>query len=272
MGRVIFLVLFLVGVAHADPPENRPPDNRPPDRSVEVGGTTVDVNTPVTIDVPITIDAPVTVDAPVEIHEGSTNLNQSWDYERQVPDQFISYTPNYIQCMRTFGLQFANTKFSSFLGFPLTRDAACDMWIAVDEAQQNGHILLSYGFMCQVRNVQKVWGKERCDKLMGQALTWLEDKMAPEVEYTTESEEATEVDHALFASVEHDKIVKELEATKEKVSSLERELAATKQQQQQVQQAQQVQQQQQQQVQQTDELRQYELSEFLKKLEKRGDK
>jgi len=93
--------------------------------------------------------------------------------ERQVPDGYLLYSPNYIDCGRVIGFQFGNSNGIASGGIPIRRDRSCDHWKAVEEAQQNGHILLSYAFMCQIPNVGKrTLGKERCERVVGLAETW----------------------------------------------------------------------------------------------------
>lgn len=98
----------------------------------------------------------------------------------QVPDGYFNYTPNFIDCGRVIGLQFGNTNGIGSLGIPLPRDKACDVWKAVQEAQENGHILLSYAFMCEVPNIRRVWGVEKCNQLVGLADDWFESALGGE--------------------------------------------------------------------------------------------
>lgn len=93
-------------------------------------------------------------------------------FPRQVPNQYFNYSPNFIQCNRTIGLQIANTSGAASLGIPIGRQKDCDLWLAVEEAQQNGHVLLSYAFMCEIKNVKKVWGLDRCQQVTGLAEDW----------------------------------------------------------------------------------------------------
>lgn len=88
---------------------------------------------------------------------------------QRVPDGYFSYSPNYLDCGRVLGLQFGNSNGVGSLGVPLPRDRSCDIWKAVEEAQQNGHIALSYAFMCEIKNIRTVWGKETCYRFAQEA-------------------------------------------------------------------------------------------------------
>lgn len=191
--KYIVYVLVLIGtVAHAsgkregnvdvdvhvDAPTHVPVDVQVP----------VDVNAPVTVETPeinvggtevntpLSVESPVSVNAPTEVN----NVNQT-RVPRQVPDAFFSYTPNYIDCGRVLGFQYGNTSGVGSIGIPLPRDRSCDVWLAVNEAQQNGHVLLSYAFMCEIRNIRQVWGKARCNELTETAGEWWKQTFNPDV-------------------------------------------------------------------------------------------
>lgn len=88
---------------------------------------------------------------------------------RQVPNMYLNQSGNMIDCARIIGFGGANTKGSFMLGIPAGRQRDCDIWAAVNEAQENGHVALSYAFMCEIKNISKVWGKERCNELTAAA-------------------------------------------------------------------------------------------------------
>ena len=126
--RVLPLLFLLVSSAYAS-------EERRPRQDVDVN-----VNTPVDVNTPVSVEAPVDVDvtSPVNVNTQTTlERNQV----RQVPDAFFNYTPNYVACGRTIGLQWGSTSGVGSLGIPAGRSRACDLWLAVNEAQENGHIL-----------------------------------------------------------------------------------------------------------------------------------
>jgi hypothetical protein len=228
--------MLMSGLAYAT---GEPPLENLPQVDVLVGvEVPVHINAPVHIESPVDVATPVDINAPVSIHDGGTQIRT--DVPRQVPDTTIFYSPNYGQCMRSLGFQFATDRMSTFLGIPLRRDGACDLWLAANEAQENGHILLSYGFMCQIRNIQRVWGRERCARMTEQAIVWLELALKPPEEGSeTQSEDEGSLTAAgqLLAVVEIEELEKELKETKETVTRqqtvlerLEQELMASKEQ------------------------------------------
>lgn len=230
----------------------------------------VDVSTPVDVHIenPVDINNPVEVNTPVTIRDEGTRVTTINRTSAQVPDSFVHYSPNYIQCMRTFGLQFANTSFSSFFGFPLNRDAACDLWIAAEEAQQNNHILLQYGFMCQVKNVRKVWGKERCGKLTTQALDWLDASLEPQ----DEEPASAQTQQMLIAAREVEELEEELNHTQIVVTTQAHEIEELKKQ---ISDESQIRRRVQESVKQIDDaeqIRQRQLDAFLDRLEQRTEK
>lgn len=107
-------------------------------------------------------------------NEGNSQSVQ-FSYPQRVPATYLNLSNNTESCVRVLGFSFANTSGSGMVGMPLPRGKACDMWKAVNEAQENGHIALSYAFMCEIRNIRKVWGLERCKELTEAALQSLED-------------------------------------------------------------------------------------------------
>lgn len=140
----------------------------------------VDVQVPVELDVPVTVETPVHVDgtevnSPVHVESPVTTEVQNINsVPKQVPNAWFNYTPNYLNCGRVLGFQFGNTSGIGSLGIPLPRDRSCDIWLAVNEAQENGHILLSYAFMCEIRHIKEVWGKARCNEITDTAGKWWE--------------------------------------------------------------------------------------------------
>lgn len=88
---------------------------------------------------------------------------------RQVPNMYMNQSGNMIDCARIIGFGGANGKGSFMLGIPAGRQRDCDIWAAVNESQENGHIALSYAFMCEIKNISKVWGKERCNEITAAA-------------------------------------------------------------------------------------------------------
>lgn len=118
---------------------------------------------------------------------GSNSQSVQFSYPRQVAPTYLNLSNNTESCVRVLGFSFANTSGSGMLGVPLPRGKACDMWKAVNEAQENGHVWLSYAFMCEIKNIQKVWGLDRCKELTEQALSQLDELagsvIVPEDEY-----------------------------------------------------------------------------------------
>lgn len=85
----------------------------------------------------------------------STNVQVTSRIPKQIPGTVLYMNNNTESCVRVFGLSFANDQASSMLGVPLPRSKPCDLWKAVNEAQENGHTALSYAFMCQIKNIKK---------------------------------------------------------------------------------------------------------------------
>lgn len=104
--------------------------------------------------------------------DASPSLAISTNVPRQVPNSYFNYTPNFLNCGRVIGFQYGNSSGIGAAGIPWFRDRSCDIWLAVNEAQENGHVLLSYAFMCEIKNIKNVWGLERCNKLVGLAEEW----------------------------------------------------------------------------------------------------
>ena len=224
-------------------------DRRHPPR-----GGDVDVDT--TVKTPVDVD----VDAPVNVN---TKITQNRNQVRQVPNAYLNYTPNYIQCQRTLGLQFATSRGVASLGAPLPRSKACDIWLAVNEAQENGHILLSYAFMCEIKNIQRVWGKDRCNEITDTAGQWWIATLDEDTEKAAQLiERFVPPDAVQIAATQHGVLEEELEKTKEQVRILEAERREHEYEQQQV--KQQVQQQEEREVQ-----RKMALDAFLEELEAR---
>lgn len=213
MARVFILLFFVVGVAYAGDKDRHHP---PPPR----GDVDVDVNTHVKTPVDVDIDSPVSVgvDAPVNIHS-ETNV------PKQVPNAYFSYTPNFIDCGRVLGFQYGNSNGIGSFGVPLPRDKACDIWKAVNEAQENGHILLSYAFMCEIRNIRKVWGKDRCNEITATAGTWWLATLSGETDTATKAVvEFAPPDREVITDVRQEVLEEELVKTQQQVQTLELEI------------------------------------------------
>jgi hypothetical protein len=226
-GVYIFVFLALIMVTHvamADDDERRPP--RCTGHSCNDGGDVdadidVDVNTPVDINAPVTVETPVTVDNPVNVNTQTTITR---NMQRQVPDAYFAYTPNFIDCGRVLGFQFGNKSGIASLGIPLPRDSACDMWKAVNEAQENGHILLSYAFMCEIKNIKKVWGLSRCQEITDTTGDWwVATLQGDHAAAGAVVANFVPPDRAQIATVQHSEIEEELAQTKEQVAELEAE-------------------------------------------------
>lgn len=273
------LMLVLVGsIAHAG-------GRQEPDPGVDVD---VRTDVPVDVQVPVDINAPVTVETPDIIVEG-TEVNPSLSVEspvsvntpvqvqnihntripRQVPNGYFNYTPNFISCGRVIGFQYGNSSGIGSFGVPWFRDKSCDIWLAVNEAQENGHVLLSYAFMCEIKNIRTVWGKEKCNTITDTAGKWWEEVIEPAGEYETVAEEAAQIEHNLLANVEHDELEQELARTRAKVTNQQQEIDALRAEitnrTDAFERVQQV-------MVQEEEDKQAELTEFLKALEQRGEK
>lgn len=251
------LIFLLMGIAHADdPPHNRPPDNRPPDRG---GDVDVNVRTPVDVDVSTPVE--VGVDAPVNVNTATTINRNS---RAQVPNAYFSYTPNFIDCGRVLGFQYGNTNGIGSFGVPLPRDKACDIWKAVNEAQENGHILLSYAFMCEIKNIKKVWGLEKCKEITDTAGDWWLAMVNEEEEDLADAVNrfVPPPDSVVIAQEEHDDLEEELRVTQMQLGYVQNEHEEQREQQQQVQQKIQ-------QYEQREARKQEELDAFLEELESR---
>ena len=195
-----FIGLALLGVTdfaeaterppHNRPPDNRPPDNRPTDRPVEINHvqtTETLQNQTVTNEIgPSTSSATGGSVGPVaggSVDIGSAGgaggsvgdvaIQNSTNYRRQVPDTTLLINSNMDNCIRVLGFSAAKDSGSLMFGIPIPRDHSCDMWRAVNEAQENGHVLLSYAFMCEIKNIRKTWGLEKCGSIVGLATDWL---------------------------------------------------------------------------------------------------
>lgn len=207
---VMIAMMLLVPLAYSSPPDNRPPDNRPPDRGNGNGGSDVSVTNGVSVtagggdstsaaeatgtggaggsaqaeggsvgDINISVgsgEGSAAASSPTSLSTGSTSVTNSnvTKVPKQVPNATFYYSPNYLNCGRVLGFQFGNSSGIGSAGIPLPRDRSCDVWLAVNEAQENGHVALSYAFMCEIKNIRKIWGKERCTQLTTEAMVWLE--------------------------------------------------------------------------------------------------
>lgn len=242
MKLIALVVMLLSGMAQAS---NRyePPDSVDTDVTNTVNNTVESQ--------PVTVEAPTSVEAPTTVQISGSS------YPRQVPEQtlFINNS-NLDNCIRVLGFSFARDNGSGMLGIPIPRDRSCDVWRAVNEAQENGHVMLSYAFMCEIKNIKKVWGLERCSQMTTEAMTWLEQ------EYSTLAGSTD-----LVAEVDTEKLERELEATKHTVSvqqveleRVQRELKVYRQR---------TQQEVMQEIERRDETQQRHLEDFLRQLEER---
>ena len=201
---ILLIGLCVGGLAFAEPPDNRPPEkkNGPNNATAISGSTARAVSESVSGANSLAKGGSATVGDITggDVNVGPTNVTQEGStatvegvaggsvgdvsltggttrIERQVPDGYFNYSNNYVACMRTIGFQYGNQSGIGSVGIPLRRDKSCDVWFAVNEAQENGHVLLSYAFMCEIRNIKEVWGKERCNKLVGLADDWFESTL-----------------------------------------------------------------------------------------------
>lgn len=225
MYRVLILLL-IVSIAHAD---DRRGNND--DVNIDVGGTDVDVGgTDVDINAPVDVG----VDVPVNVNTETTLIRNSGG---RVPNAYFNYTPNYIDCGRVLGFQYGNSNGIGSFGVPLPRDKACDIWKAVNEAQENGHILLSYAFMCEVKNIKKVWGLERCQQITDTAGEWWIAMAAGDTETVEDTISRFEPpDSVVIATEQHDELEEELRVTQMQLGYVQNEHEIQQQQQQQVEQ------------------------------------
>lgn len=179
----------------------------------------VDLDVPIEVVVPVDVAVPVEVDArtDVRINDEGVVINQNTDIPRQVPNQYFNYSPNFIQCQRIIGFMIANTSGAASLGIPIGRSKTCDIWLAVQEAQENGHVLLSYAFMCEIKNIKKVWGLKRCQQVTGLVEKWWERSLGGDSEDAEKNDAAQGLDRGtgglenLFAQTDVEKYHSELE-------------------------------------------------------------
>lgn len=210
---MLCVVGILVAIAlplWASPPDNRPPDNRPPGgngnggndvsivngvsvtagggdstsaASAEIGGVSGGEASAAVGDITVNVETggggAALQSQPTQLTTGSTSVTNSnvTKVPRQVPNAYFNYTPNFISCGRVIGFQYGNSSGIGSFGVPWFRDRSCDIWLAVNEAQENGHIVLSYAFMCEIKNIRQVWGKERCDAVTAEAVAWMETEL-----------------------------------------------------------------------------------------------
>jgi hypothetical protein len=225
------LIVIFAQYAHAD--DRRPPrctghscNDSGGDVSVDVGGTEVDINAPV--DVGVGVDVPVNV---------NTQITQNRNVARQTPNAYFNYTPNFLQCGRVLGFQYGNPSGIGSIGIPLPRDKSCDIWLAVNEAQENGHVLLSYAFMCEIRNIKKVWGKDRCNEITDTAGQWWVAMAEGDMETVEETLLRFEPpDSVVIAQEEHDDLEEELRVTQMQLGYVQNELEVEREQNQRAQQ------------------------------------
>lgn len=224
----VLILLLIVSTAHAT---DRPPrctghscNDSGGDVSVDVGGTDVNVDTTVPVDVDVSTPVEVGVDAPVNVNTAITN-QRTTNFQRQTPDAYFNYTPNFLQCGRVLGFQYGNPSGIGSIGIPLPRDKACDIWLAVNEAQENGHILLSYAFMCEIKNIKKVWGKERCNEITDTAGLWWVAMAEGDTETVEDTISRFEPpDSVVIAQEEHDDLEEELRVTQMQLGYVQNEL------------------------------------------------
>jgi hypothetical protein len=99
------------------------------------------------------------------------------------------------------------------LGIPAGRQRDCDIWAAVNEAQENGHVALSYAFMCEIKNISKVWGKDRCNEITAAARSDLDRVLSGSDRRMTD---------LAAAEAQHDRVLAELSRRVEEVEERER--------------------------------------------------
>lgn len=114
------------------------------------------------------------VDVSNELSNAGNSQSVHFSSPQRAPNTYLQLNNNTESCVRVLGFSFANTGGSGMIGVPLPRGKACDIWKAVNEAQENGHVWLSYAFMCEIKNIRNVWGLERCKELTESALIQLE--------------------------------------------------------------------------------------------------
>ena len=95
--------------------------------------------------------------------------------DQRAPSVWLNQSGNLVSCTRVFGIGGSTTNGSFVFGIPAGRQKDCDIWLAVNEAQENGHIALSYAFMCEIKHIRNVWGKERCQEATDAATLELAD-------------------------------------------------------------------------------------------------
>lgn len=245
MKQLLYICLFLTGVAHAsgDRDESQNVD-------IDIDGT-LEVQTPVEVQVPVEIHTPVTVETP-EIHVDGTEVNPSLSVDspvtvdapvavnninntripKQVPNAYFNYTPNFINCGRVIGFQFGNSSGVGSAGIPWFRDRTCDIWLAVNEAQENGHVMLSYAFMCEIKNIKNIWGLERCQEVTTAALAEWQDILPPPPPSPAMQQETDEEVARLHARIDQltAAIEKQNQDAQQDVQKIERLVVRTEQQ------------------------------------------
>ena len=250
MVRVLVLLL-IVSVAHAD-------DRRRGGDQVDVDVDTT-VKTPVDVDVDVPVE--VGIDNPVNVN---TAITQNRNVARQTPNAYFNYTPNFLQCGRVLGFQYGNPSGVGSIGIPLPRDKACDIWLAVNEAQENGHVLLSYAFMCEIKNIRKVWGLERCQQITDTAGDWWLAMAEGDEETVADTIARFEPpDSAVIAAEEHSQLEEEIAIQQKQIYYLQEEVEKRTQ-------AYEAVQSKIDQYEQAEEAKQQSLDEFLEDLEKRA--
>jgi hypothetical protein len=109
-----------------------------------------------------------------EVTGGAATLNSTYTREREAPNIYLNAGQAERDCGKVIGLSGSNTTGGWALGIPLPRKWAptCDFWRAANEAQENGHVWLSYHFQCQISHLKKAWGEDQCDEIEHNA--WME--------------------------------------------------------------------------------------------------
>ncbi len=133
----------------------------------------------------------------------------------------------------------------------------------MNEAQENGHILLSYAFMCEIKNIKRVWGLDRCKQITDTAGEWWV-AMAEGDEETVEDTIARfePPDSVVIATEQHEELEEELRVTQMQLGYVQNEYEQQQQQHEEVQEKIQ-------QYEQREARKQESLDAFLKELETR---
>lgn len=130
--------------------------------SVEVGGTTIEGDE-------------LTIGGDDLDILGSADFSSELTFNARRPASlWLNQSGNVVNCARIVGIGGGNERGNFLLGIPAGRQKDCDIWLAVNEAQENGHVGLSYAFMCEIKHIGNVWGLDRCNELTRAATGELE--------------------------------------------------------------------------------------------------